>query len=194
MPQQPPPTGGKPSGAPEGEPGGSSLRNLKDIGVNRPGGQLQELGRKDLHESPLRADVRTFQEQYFPGSKYLKRADGAEYILDSTGRTIILFEQPTENGFSSVYSPLTPAELRARIAGLPEEQREQLAQALQLPAADAQAIAQAAASSGGRMEDLLALLKRPLGGAASRGQGQSGAQAPDIQYLQRSESSRNVNM
>lgn len=117
----------------------------------------KELGRVDITETPLSFDVKAAQ-QLFPGSKHLKIADGSEYILDRNGRTIILFEKPTEQGFTSVYSPLLPRDLRQQLAHLPKEQQQQLAQLLHLPDVDVATI-EAATKDSRSVEDLLASLR-----------------------------------
>lgn len=97
----------------------------------------KEFGRLDLKETPYKADVKTLAHQHFPGSKYLKTTTGEEYILDgTTNRTIMIFERPTEQGFTSIYSPLAPQELRQKLSSLPEEQQEELAKLLRIQSAD----------------------------------------------------------
>lgn len=132
----------------------------KDLGI-KPGNlsaRPQEFGRIDLQETPYRTDVRALQTQYFPEGKHLKIADGSEYILDAKGRTIILFEKPTDKGFTSAYSPLTPSQLRQQIARLPAEQQQQLAQLLHLPDTDIRA-ATTKVVEADRMDDLLKFLR-----------------------------------
>lgn len=138
----------------------------QDLGIKTPSDPTrpQEFGRIDLQETPYRVDVRALQTQYFPEGKYLKIADGSEYVLDANGRTIVLFEKPTDNGFTSAYSPLTPQVLRQQISRLPIEQQQQLAQVLHLPDIDVQSIASAAAGNY-RLDDLQGFIRgtRALG-------------------------------
>ncbi|MBI2017762.1 hypothetical protein HYS92_01805 [Candidatus Daviesbacteria bacterium] len=131
----------------------------KDLGI-KPGNlpaRPQEFGRIDLQETPYRTDVRVLQAQYFPEGKYLKIADGSEYILDANGRTIILFEKPTDKGFTSAYSPLTPQDLRRKLATLPEEQQKELAGMLHLPDLSPDSLHTTQAT--GTLEDLMSRLK-----------------------------------
>lgn len=148
----------------------------KDLGI-KPGSlsaRPQEFGRIDLQETPYRTDVRALQTQYFPEGKYLKIADGSEYILDANGRTIILFEKPTDKGFTSAYSPLTPQDLRRRLATLPEEQQKELAEMLHLPDLSADSLHTTQAT--GALEDLMSRLRnRPakLEGLSTRARSES---------------------
>ncbi len=135
--------------------------NVDNIPIPNKPTAPKELGRVDFAETPLPFDVKAAQT-LFPDSKHLKLPDGNEYILDKNGRTIILFEKPTEQGFTSVYSPLQPRELRQQIARLPEEQQRQLAQLLHLPDVEAADIVSAATEAGGLEDLLVKLKKRPV--------------------------------
>lgn len=85
-------------------------------------------------EEPLQIDIETMARTNFPHGKFLRDASGNEYILDENGRTIILCKVGEANkGFSSLYSPLTPKELRRALLALPEDQQDKLATLLRLP-------------------------------------------------------------
>lgn len=86
------------------------------------------LGRVDLKKNPYKVDVEAFAAEYFPGSKHLKTATGEEYIIDgATRKTILLFENPTDNGFTSIFSPLSPQEITKGFVTMPEDQKIELA-------------------------------------------------------------------
>ncbi|MDA2922958.1 hypothetical protein MYX07_06875 [Patescibacteria group bacterium AH-259-L07] len=86
----------------------------------------QPIERIEFEESPLLFDVKKTAETFFPEGKHLKIANGNEYILNEDGNTILLFENRQDQGFSSVYTPLTPSELKAKLTRLPEEERKRL--------------------------------------------------------------------
>lgn len=88
--------------------------------------ELKPIERIELGESPILFDVKGTSETFFPEGKYLRIANGNEYILDETGKTILLFEKKRNEGFGSVYTPLTISELKTKLARLPEQDRKRL--------------------------------------------------------------------
>ncbi len=86
--------------------------------------ESRPIGRIQLGGSPLLFDPERIAREFFPEGKYLKATNGNEYIFDKNGKTIVLFENRQEEGFGSIYSPLTPSELKTQLARLPEEYRQ----------------------------------------------------------------------
>lgn len=95
----------------------------------------QELGWVDLAE-PIEIDVDELAE-HIPFSSSEKIHDMGHQITALNGRTILWFQPATGGGFDRIYSPLTRAELVGWLAGLPEDQRTELSQLLNLPPIDA---------------------------------------------------------
>ena len=76
-----------------------------------------EVGRVALPK-PLKIDALSVGQEFFPGRYYKTStmADGSVYIArtrtdHSVGQTVVLFSEPSPQGFGSVYSPLQSAEL-----------------------------------------------------------------------------------
>lgn len=108
------------------------MTELTGEGLQKPA-EPKEVGQVDIEKSPYKADIKDVASQYFPNGEYMKSKDGSEYILDENKRTIILFGGNKGEGFTTIYSPLTPQELRRRIASLPDEQQRELVDQLHLP-------------------------------------------------------------
>lgn len=88
-------------------------------------------------EEPAQIDIEAMAQTNFSHGKFLRVANGNEYILDENGRTIILGKVgESQKGFSSLYSPLTPKELRRALLALPENQQDKLVKLLGLPEPD----------------------------------------------------------
>ncbi|VAX36803.1 hypothetical protein MNBD_UNCLBAC01-1307 [hydrothermal vent metagenome] len=83
---------------------------------------------------PLQLDVESLVKNSFPKSRYLKMADGNEYILDSSGQTILLFKNRTGEGFRSIFSPRSVNELRAMFPIELKGELKNVSKILSLPA------------------------------------------------------------
>ena len=92
-------------------------------GHNNISEQQKPIERVQLDDSPFLFDPKRATEEFFPECKHLKIANGNEYILDENGRTILLFEDKQEGGFTSIYTSLTPSELKTQLSRLPEEDK-----------------------------------------------------------------------
>ena len=99
--------------------------NFELLPVNKPK-EPKPIGRINLEKKPFSFDVKGIAEQFYPEGKYLKTADGDEYILDENGKTILLFENSQKDGFGSVYTPLTQSELKAKLGRIPDKDRQRV--------------------------------------------------------------------
>lgn len=96
----------------------------------------EELGEVRLQE-PLSIDLETLAAVNFPHGRFLRTSTGDEYILDENGRTIVLGKVgDSKAGFSSLYSPLPPKELRRELLCLPKPQQDLISKVLGLPEPD----------------------------------------------------------
>jgi len=80
--------------------------------------QISPIGRIKL-DSPIYIDLETISKTGL--FQFLRIANGNEYILDKDGYTIILLENRTEAGFTSIYTPLKEFELKRQLSSLPKD-------------------------------------------------------------------------
>ena len=93
-----------------------------------------EVGWVQLAE-PIEIDVEELSE-HIPLSGYEDVGEIGQQVTAIDGRTILWFQPAAEGGFDRVYSPLPPNELAGWLASLPEEERTEIFQLLDLPAID----------------------------------------------------------